>query len=75
VPGEPLRRNPGDRVQVLDERARTWKNAIIQNRWSIATIPAGDRAYEYEVIGNDDAGPFTGTFDSDHIRDRPREDN
>lgn len=57
----------GDRVQVLVTSREIWLNAIIAKRHTTAL------GFEYEVIGQDDTGPFTGTFDSEHVHDRGKE--
>lgn len=44
--------------------------AVVERRWAEVNIQSGIRRSSYDIEGTDAEGPFHGTFDDLHIRQR-----
>jgi hypothetical protein len=73
----PERFECGDLVEVQDKRTGLWWPASVLRRWAEVDIPSGFRSNSYDVQGEwidgEYVGPFHGTFDELHIRQRQTE--
>lgn len=66
----------GELVEVFDIKREIWLPAVVMMRWREQIIyrgaAEGGPTFSYEVEGTDDDGPFSGRWESKHVRARGR---